>query len=324
MSTEKTAVETSTVVGYYNGNKWPIQLVISSLNVTLHLQPGEYIKDRSGRKINDPFFEAYAKNRQLSRETTDKAVALIRVPVPSATPLPHDGQSVRQITEFTHTAAGVRVPVMPKPKIVSPQAINKNSVQGMTIEEARQRGLAHRTREVPEDYGLTDTDAALPPRSPPPLKIATDLKPMKPVSLPKELIEAAMGEMPEGRSALVQSLNQTGGVPPSEEEEAPPGFLNTVTQNAPPNSPIVAGPATPARPPVRPAPVEEALPAPMLDEPPVEEEQAPAVEPRPVTPRDKYVCMECGTGFQFRSLLFRHASTIHSEVADAIMAPYPK
>ena len=318
---EKSAVETTNVLGFFNGNRWPIQLVISSLNVTLHLQPGEYIKDRAGRKINDPFFENYAKNRQLFRETTDKAVPIIRVPPPNNTPRPHDGHSVHQVTEFTHTPAGVRVPVMPKPKVVPVQTINKNSVQTMTMDEARKRGLAHRTREVPEDYGLTDTDTALPPRSPPPLRIATDLKPTKPTSLPQELLEAAMEEMPEGRSALVHSLSQNVTAPPPE-EEAPSGFLNTITQNAPANSPIVAGPGTPARPKPASAPLEESMPEPAVPEPPVEEEQAPPQEPRPITARNKYVCMDCGLGFPFRSQLHRHAATKHKDLVDAIMASY--
>lgn len=63
------------MLGYYNGAKWPIQIVFPKLKVTLTLKPGAYICDGSGRKINDPHFETYVAQGQLSRELSD-------VPVP--------------------------------------------------------------------------------------------------------------------------------------------------------------------------------------------------------------------------------------------------
>lgn len=313
--------------GYYNGNKWPIQLVISSLNVTLHLQPGEFVKDRAGRKINDPLFDAYAKNRQLFRETSSTPVPLLRVPAPSSKPAPHDGQSVRQITEFTHTAAGVRVPVIPQPRNIAVQAVNKNSVQAMTIEQARKSGLVHRTREVPESYGITDTDSALPPRLPPPLKVATDMKPSKPVSLPEGLLAAAAEDVPAGRAALVQQLSQK--VPESlpEEDDEAVGFMNAVTHNAPPDVNISTGPETPVPSRTKVPRNAPQLPEPELaqvDEPPAEDEQDVALPaPRQVTPRNKYVCSACGLGFPFRSQLERHAISKHKDDIEAILSVYP-
>src|SRR5437879_6083420 len=71
---------TTTTIGFYNGNHWPIQLVISKLNLTLTLQSGEYILDSKGRKINDPFFETFADHKQLMREVSDQHVPIISVP----------------------------------------------------------------------------------------------------------------------------------------------------------------------------------------------------------------------------------------------------
>jgi hypothetical protein len=70
---------TTQVLGYYNGAKWPIQIVLPRLNVTLRLEPGAHVRDAGGQKINDPFFEAFAKQGQLSRELSDVPVPICRI-----------------------------------------------------------------------------------------------------------------------------------------------------------------------------------------------------------------------------------------------------
>ena len=70
---------TTQVLGYYNGAKWPIQIVFPKLNVTLTLEPGAYICNASGQKINDPYFEAFAKQGQLSRELSDAPVPICHI-----------------------------------------------------------------------------------------------------------------------------------------------------------------------------------------------------------------------------------------------------
>ena len=37
-------VQTTNVKGYFNGNKWPIHVGISELNVTLTLKPGQFVE----------------------------------------------------------------------------------------------------------------------------------------------------------------------------------------------------------------------------------------------------------------------------------------
>lgn len=324
-------------VGFYNGNRWPIQLVISRFNCTLHLQPGEYVLDKKGRKINDPFFEAYAKTNQLKREMADQPVALIVVPLAANAPtVPSaqcDGQAVRTVTQWKVDDKGLRQPVIPAPANLPPQPVNKPSVVPMTVEQARQRGLIGKTRIVPEDYGVTDTDGA-PPSNPPRIKFSVDSSMNKGVNpLPKELTEA-----PADRAPIVQALQTAARVDADTD-----GFMNAVTTHTPPSVPLQAGRPAPAPAPV---PVQEtALPQPALDEPPVEDaaegqeapvpmprlpaaaQSAPAPAPalRQPTARDRYVCSACGKPFQFRSQLLKHAKETqgHANMVDVIMAPYP-
>jgi len=65
--------------GYYSGQKWPIQLVLPKLNVTLIIRPGEFILGRDGRKINDPYFEAFTSH-SLIRELSDVPVPINGIP----------------------------------------------------------------------------------------------------------------------------------------------------------------------------------------------------------------------------------------------------
>jgi len=303
-----TGTETSNTLGYYNANKWPIQLVISRFNITLHLQPGEYILDKGGRKINDPFFEAYAKTKQLARETSVAPIPLIRIPLPTsgqAIAVP-DGQSVRAVTEFTSDARGQRVPVIPAPKSFPDQSINKAAVIPMSMAEARKAGLVQKVREVPEDFGVTDGEG-MPPRGVPTIRYAMDATRSKPTVLPPQITE----NVPMGREALVTQLQQAVQAPVDAENAAI--FMNTVTPTAPPGATVTAG-----------APSDAPLPPPTLDEEAGQEPDL-AVPPPPAEESTaKYACVACGKGFPFRSQLERHAKQVHRSDFDAVMAPYPE
>jgi hypothetical protein len=72
------------VSGYFNSARWPIQIVLSRLNITLILKPGDFILDASGRKINDPYFEVYADHGQLSRELGEVPVPVNGLPAVAA------------------------------------------------------------------------------------------------------------------------------------------------------------------------------------------------------------------------------------------------
>lgn len=333
-------IPTTTVVGYYNGNRWPIQLVISKLSITLHLQPGEYILDRHGRKINDPFFEVYANSKQLQREISDKPVPMIRVPIAVTSVAPRsDGLSVHSVTEFTQDKQGVRHPVMSKPRDVPEQPVNKPSVVAMSMEEARRAGFIRKVREVPEDYGVTDTDGApLRMADVPKIKYAIDPSMTKrPADLPKELLQMP-AEMAAQRQPLLTELKKAEAT--NAKLDSATGFLNTVVRTAPPDAPVTVGKPAPlaesAPVPEVPPPAEESipLPEPEVDElpegeslPPVPTEETVPVPTDDAAPAPKldspFVCSVCGSDHKFRAQLKQHARAKHPDQIEVIMAPYP-
>ena len=350
-------------VGYYNGARWPIQLVISKLNITLHLKPGEYVLDRDGRKINDPFFDAY---QQLKKEISDEAVPLIIIPAvqPAATASAvHGNNPVRGTAKFKMGTDGVRRPEMPAAP--SPSAVlaqentpaGVNPVTPMSMDEARRLGLVRRVREVPENYGVDD-NAGAPPRIMPTIKYSVDPSMLKkPKALPKELllVEGKDISNPGARTQLVSQLAK--GAMTEATPSSASAFLNQTTPTAPAGSALTAGPAmprsvlrsrTPALPPVeQESPLEpemtEAeetaaetgaatvdLPAPDLTELQQEQqEQAPAellppVDLKQPAKRDRFICAGCGVPFKFYSQLQKHAEAKHKTTYAAIMAAYPQ
>lgn len=321
--------------GYYNSKSWPIQLVVSRYNVTLYLPPGEFIRDKQKRKINDPFFEVYVKGGTLARETSDKPVPVLTVPVVVAVQGPvNDGQSVRSVTEFTTDAKGQKQPVIPMPKPSSEQSINKPAFVGMSMDEAKKMGLIKKVREVPEDYGVTDNSSATPPRTPPPLKIAVDTdqpaRPSAPVvqtSAPPPPAAIPVARTP-ARKQIQEQLKK--GAVEAEALDSETGFLNVALQNIPANVGLAQPEVVSA-----PEPVEETLPSPNLEEtlpapPELETEEepiavpAPTVKPARVPPRpNKYACMDCGQTFKLRPELVGHAKREHPDNITAILAAYP-
>lgn len=346
---------TTNVVGYYNGNRWPIQIVVSKLNLTLTLEPGKYILDRAGRKINDPYFEGFADRKQLHRELSDNPVPLISIPVvtPNA---PQSAQSnpVRAVTEWRRDERGIRQPVLtqPQPQPVQeslPAAVaasTNESVRPMSMEEARRRGLVRKVREVPEDYGVNDT-TGLPPGGIPKMRYSIDPGVNKPAPpLPKEMLALPKDDPNRAtRAPLVSSLAQGVRVPAPEDASANP-FANTAVANGPANSPIMAGTPAPAaqltesagqEPEIvdpesaEPEPIEpeaEPLPEPDVDTPPIHAGQpaqaAPPPPLRPITPKNKFLCIVCQQPFQFRSQLVKHAQAKHAAMINAVLANYPE
>lgn len=300
---------TTNVVGYYNGERWPIQLVVSKFNVTLTLKPGEYVLDRAGRKINDPFFEAFVANKQLRRETSETPVPYITIPAVNAAAAPSpQANPVRAVTQWSRDSRGVRMPVLTQPQppapVAQPEALPpavlasaNESVRPMTMEEARRAGLVRKVREVPEDYGVNDT-TGLPPSNIPRMKVAMDPSMNKPVApLNREMLTMpANDHNRQARSQLVAGLAQGSKLPPPDATTNP--FANSAIVN---NSPLVAG--TPAAQPplledqevgeevleesMEPEPPEqpEATPAVALPEPDIAElREMEAAEPQPVAP----------------------------------------
>lgn len=333
---------TTNVSGYYNGNRYSIQLVISKLNITLTLKPGEYIMDRQKRKINDPYFEKYVNSKQLHKETSEKQVPLIIIPEVTNTGIvTQPNNPVRAVSTWTRDNKGHRQPVLTQPEPAAPVraesvaelpavvvSSSHSSVTPMSMDEARRLGHAGRVRLVPEDYGVTDT-TGVPPSGIPQMRYSIDPKMNKNVKpLPKDLLALQKGDPNAStKTQLVAGLTQSAGVPPPEDGSGNP-FNNTGVVTAPPDSPVTSGrPLMENEPDAVAEPdVEVLLPEPVLDETPPARPPARAGAPppmRPLTPKNKFVCMACGAPHKFRSMLLTHAQKNHPQQVNAIMAAYP-
>ncbi len=346
-------VRTTNNIGFFNNNKWTIFLAVSELRINRAYAPGEYVTDDRGRKINDPILEKYCGPLRLSKQESPEPVEIITT---RAQPLPqiYDGHAVREVTQFTHDLHGVRRPVMPKTSAVTRPPENQDPVKGMSVQEAKQRGLIKPTRAVPEDYGVSDTAGApIPVDRLPPIKYATDTSRVQPA----KALPPARPETPEG-AALQQELREAAQVNTEE-----PGFVEKVARTIlrpKPQPPAVEEQQVeeeaatelgeePSGRPAWPESQEEAAAEEALPEPPMEETQeqepppkAPPVSARPKVPAFKpptkpfrpmkpampknikpFVCSECGAGYRFRSELEVHARAKHAGLEDSIMEAYP-
>jgi hypothetical protein len=155
-----TTAATTNVVGFFNPNQYRIYIEISELNLKCELNPGQYVRDRAGRYINDPIFENYVQPKGLSKSTSPTPVSINWVPrfVKSVRP----AHSVTQATGFVRQPDGQVVPSYAQdPTRALPEiAINKVPHLGMTVARARELGFIGKPRLVPEDFGTTDTSGA--------------------------------------------------------------------------------------------------------------------------------------------------------------------
>jgi len=146
------------VIGYFNGNTYPIQINISSLGMSYTLAAGEYITatdDKGAKvKINDPIFEGYLGKAKLSKEVLkDRKVNIYRV-------ISRDARG--QVPSFQ----GLPIGKDPEGKTVLPVVPAATSVGGpnlpyraMSMEDAYKSGVIRRPR-VTESKGLVETDGA--------------------------------------------------------------------------------------------------------------------------------------------------------------------
>lgn len=203
-------VQTTNVKGYFNGNKWPIHVAISELNVTLTLKAGQFVETADGRKINDPLFEAYTKPFQLNKELSATPVPLVSVPRPQAiTTSNGHTHAVSAVSKYVQDANGVRRPVIPTQQPVQTPQPNTSSIKVMSVEEARNLGYIGKPRVVPEDYGAEDTGNGIGnAQSIPDIKVAIESNPRIRTqgALPAELLA---GNIPANNAALATNLQQS-------------------------------------------------------------------------------------------------------------------
>ena len=192
------------VVGYFNANNWPVSFSSSALGLSITVQPRKYLTDRDGNKINDPRLEQYCRPQMLSKEVTKtgETVPLRMIAggtaatvAPATSPLSGFSASV----DVPPLAANRAPTALKPPAKVQQPSTNLNPVMGMTMEEARKRGLVRATTTPPtgpKDDATTATSAAGAPY----IEVARDVGPKgpaKPVLPPdagpiaKELAAAA-------------------------------------------------------------------------------------------------------------------------------------
>jgi len=189
------ATETKTnILGYFNPNPYRVNVAISELGgLAVLLNPMEFILERAtGRKINDPILDKYVGFKMLSPEVSDKPVPVVLMP--RLAPTIHSQYAVTQGVRDAQGKWGL-APANSKSAqtlVETPPTVTKPSHIGMSMEEARRRGLVGKPRLVPDDYGAVETDGA-PTRGDaiPRIKYAVEsVAPnAKPGTLPRELIE---------------------------------------------------------------------------------------------------------------------------------------
>lgn len=194
------------VVGYFNPNTYRVNVAISELNLTVMLEPMQFVMDRQGRKINDPLLDRFVGSKMLSPETSKKPVQIIYIPTTTGPRVPDSRHVVR---------AGVKSPAgkwqaapEPPPQAEQEQPpVAKSPTQGMSMDEARRRGLVGRARMVPEDYGAAETDGVpATGQNIPPIRYAVEsvapAAQARATALPKALTEQVRPEM----APVVQKL----------------------------------------------------------------------------------------------------------------------
>ena len=160
-STDAQTVKTTDIVGYFNGNKYPLNINSNALGLNLTLGPGTYLKDRSGRYINDPriaeqhLCDIGGLTRELSKVGKVPINALVTPSDLPPPPTPAGGSTNRTgVSGFAVTAAPLhphvppaadgRKTVTPSPtrdqlKQVAAEANlavqNSGAVKAMTIED---------------------------------------------------------------------------------------------------------------------------------------------------------------------------------------------
>jgi hypothetical protein len=204
MSEQKAAAETTNVAGYFNPHSYPIFVEISEINLKAELAPGAYIRDRTGRYINDPIFEGWCHAKGLSRAKSEKPVPIIYVPrFVKATRPP---ASVSAASGFVRDPGGRTVPTFPaQAPTKRPVEANKTPHVGMTMEAARKLGLAGRPKLVDDEYGADETNGA-PLKGPiPPIKYSTETPTrINAGALRQELLETDADLPPEERQRRVE------------------------------------------------------------------------------------------------------------------------
>jgi len=313
------------ISGYFNANPWPLILWISELNLQIQVlasPPNQFVQDSRGNRVNDPILDKYCGPKMLQRE-----VSPTPVPVRSFTRNPNAASSDERKSPVT-SAAGfatdpngrtIAVPQeihFPAPAV--PMAAT-NPVKGLTIDQAKRLGLIRPTKQVPEDFGATET-TGVPGQGQtiPEIEYAHDVGPRaaKQLKLNEELTRppAQVAKQP-ARQALLKTLSEGVGYDPDA-----PNLPEIVTRRTNIGLPA-AGPVVDPR--QVPTPVttqvEQELP-----EPDFGEETTPL--PAPPAPKMKnlpFACMADDRRFTSREELLIYVTETYPDQVTELMEHYP-
>ena len=340
MSTQS---ETTNVTGYFNPNSWPIALNSSRLGFNNFIvQGGHFVTDPQKRQYNDPLLESFVGPQVLAREVSDVPVPIYRLPVQNTTPPPAGSpgftgsrtipESMRPQNPVNVAAArkAANLPVrtatiMERPATPQSPNVSAASFEGMTMAEAKRRGLvAGVTTPAPE--GLPDDDSREVAKSAPTIGITRDgarrvLRDQPVVAQPvvsappppKNSIGATLAEAaqinPEAEDPIAEAMRVRGTLENDVEVQRAP----TAVMSSPPPSrvkPVVVPPLV-----VPQMSSLESLPEPNLS-------GQPAPEP-PRRETKRFVCSVDGRAFDYRWQLVKHIEKKYPGREGELLAGYP-
>ena len=290
-----TTATTTKIVGFFNPNPWAVKITSSTLGLSDLLQnKGEYIK-RGGKNINDPALMQFVGPQMLSVEVGETEIPINRVQI-AASPVsstPHGFSGNVDAKVPAPPVAPASVPVPPTGRM--------SPVRGMTIAEARKKGIIGRELQIPEEIGVLENDGAPVQQSIPELKVP---KYPRGKAIPAELLQA---DTPE-RQAVVDTIAAPAPVNPAVQSVI--GVDEDLEIPIPSVPPVSTSQSL--------EPID--LPQPVLDDLPV-----------PVAPKTKskaarpFTDAVSGKSFKYRSELVRYLSGHHKpEEVDQIMSAYPE
>lgn len=301
MSTQNTFV-----VGFFNGNKWPLSMDITAVGIKLTLQPNEYVTviDGTGAKVktNDPLFEGYVGPKKLSRELSRVPVPLVKLrrSEPANQAMSHPGFTGTPSIPVLKT---VQTPTQQGPKdsnLTSPamqHAENTKPFRGMTIDEAIRQKLIPKPKPLPDDTGLKENEGA----------------PHHGKDIPEiKYADADVRNRPNLKNLSLQPV----AIPqePPATPLAPPALPTDPAPTIPRNFTMAEiNEATSDK-------AEAAIVAPAQEA--VPDATLPVLTDKP----KRFLCDQCQPhqSFTFRSGLEAHAKKNHPELLAAIMDRYPK
>ena len=256
-STPPPLPHTTTVVGYFNNNPYPLQLDCTDLATSRIVlsRKGEYLLTPQGKKLNDPYFERYCRAGMLSKEeTTDGSRVPIHYSSRAVTPPPAVSQP--GFSGVANTAG--TLPAQPRN---SNAQVNASGIGTFSMQEANRRGLFAPATAIPDDFGAPSPEPGGPlnPNLPSIADIGKRVPPAKPAKPVSQAPRAQLPPLPQPAIPAADDPNYNPldiTLPPPSLEESenapvevigklPPPFIppEAIAQTAPVSTPI---PETPS------------------------------------------------------------------------------